>query len=310
MKKYHQLLGEYIEQSGLTITELAKRLKESGLNTDRTYLSRLKNNTTPPASEELNKNIAEITGNDSEELIFLAYLEKSPEKLKSYVENAHQLEMQLDFEIAISFMDDNSFLLGKNKVTEFLEEKGIEGTSTEKLLDLLNKRLNIFEKWQLVNLLTSKTTILSHPLSSIFSSKHYFPINELLNNGNEIPLLKFIYGNRLYMREDYLGGIRAETNYPDYSGLISVVVPDDCLLDYSIKKGAKAIIALTEEFNQEDIFLVSYQDSPGKLRKIQIHHNLLILRPLNSNMEIEIIEKTSAFIIGKLVEVISSKVFK
>ena len=306
MKKYYELLSEYIDKSGLTITELANQLKAKGFTTDRSYISRLKNNSTPPASDELNKAIAEITGNDCDQLIFLAYLDKAPDILNNFVNSAYQLEKELEMEILFSLQDDDSFLRGDNKITKFLMEQNVHSSSGKQVMDLIQKKLTIFEKWQLFNLLADKTTLLDHPLSAEFSTKYYFSIQELVISNKKIPAFKKVYGPGLYMKEDYLG---AEGKIENDKYSIVIEVPDSSLENAGITAGSLAHIELTNEINQKNIFLVSYQDSPAKLRKIQFHNEYLFLRPLNDNFEVEFVEKNSVHIIGKLVEVHTTKTF-
>ncbi|MEH7108230.1 hypothetical protein [Bacillus sp. JJ1764] len=82
--KYSELLSEYIEKSGFSLGELSLRLKNKNLKADRSYLSKLKNGAKPPASDELNRSIAEITGGDPKTLIWAAHLEKIPKDMKDF----------------------------------------------------------------------------------------------------------------------------------------------------------------------------------------------------------------------------------
>lgn len=306
MEKYHVLLKKYIESSGLSLTEIGEKLRERGYQTDKSYLSRLKNNRTLPASEELNKAIAEITGNDPNMLNFAASFERSPEILKEYVEDAYQLEKSLDSEIALSLSEDASFLLGKNKVTDFLKCRGIEYTFEDFDFTYIYN-LPMQDKWELVNLLTSKTVILKHPFIGEFNPLHFSPIKILLAKDKNIPMFRNIYGEGLYLREDYLGYIKDDILTKNTTGLICIELPDNSLLDISVAPGSRAFVHLTTEFDAENIFLVSYQDSPAKFRKIQRYNDLLILKPLNHKMDVEIIESNRANIIGRLIEVKMSK---
>jgi transcriptional regulator with XRE-family HTH domain len=80
--KYSDLLTSYIEKSGLSLGELSSKLSEKGISADRSYISKLKNGAKPPASEELSKALAKITGGDPDRLIWLAYVEKAPTEIK------------------------------------------------------------------------------------------------------------------------------------------------------------------------------------------------------------------------------------
>ncbi|MNL22256.1 Helix-turn-helix domain protein [compost metagenome] len=88
--KYSELLSEYIEKSGLTLGEISTKIQEEkGISIDRSYISMLKNNKTKnPASDEINRALAEVTGGDPGELVMAAYYEKAPEEVKNKIERA------------------------------------------------------------------------------------------------------------------------------------------------------------------------------------------------------------------------------
>ncbi|MNU94238.1 Helix-turn-helix domain protein [compost metagenome] len=82
---YSELLSEYIEKSGLTLGEIATKIQEEqGISIDRSYISMLKNNKTKnPASDEINRALAEVTGGDPESLILAAYYQKAPKEVQN-----------------------------------------------------------------------------------------------------------------------------------------------------------------------------------------------------------------------------------
>lgn len=82
---YADLLKQYIKNSRYKLDEISEFLQEKGLSATKEYLSRLQNGKTSPASDELNRAIAEITGGDPKELITAAYLEKAPEEAKGKI---------------------------------------------------------------------------------------------------------------------------------------------------------------------------------------------------------------------------------
>jgi hypothetical protein len=82
---YSVLLNKYIKESGQSLTVISQQLQHKGISVDRSYLSKLKTGAKPPASQELSKAIAEVTGGDPEALVFAGYFEKAPEELKSTI---------------------------------------------------------------------------------------------------------------------------------------------------------------------------------------------------------------------------------
>ncbi|EJW18155.1 LexA family transcriptional regulator [Paenibacillus alvei] len=80
---YHELLRKYIADSGLRLNVIAEKLKDYNYNVSKSYISQLQNGKTPnPATDELNRALAEITGGDVEKLLFAAIIERAPEEVK------------------------------------------------------------------------------------------------------------------------------------------------------------------------------------------------------------------------------------
>lgn len=93
---YSELLGEYIERSGFTLGEIALKMNEFGIKIDRSYISMLKNNKTKnPASDEINRALAQVTGGDPEQLLYAAYVEKAPEEMKKHLERVGDVDLVL-----------------------------------------------------------------------------------------------------------------------------------------------------------------------------------------------------------------------
>lgn len=86
--KYSELLSRYIEESGLSLGEIAIKLANRNIKVDRSYISKLKNGNKSPASDEVTKALAEVTGGDPEALLLAGYIEKAPEEIKSLLTEA------------------------------------------------------------------------------------------------------------------------------------------------------------------------------------------------------------------------------
>lgn len=76
--RYHTLLEKYISESGLSLRKIACLCNKKGLEINHSYISKLKRNVMPPASDKVNKILAEVLGGDTEALIVAAYREKIP----------------------------------------------------------------------------------------------------------------------------------------------------------------------------------------------------------------------------------------
>lgn len=81
---YANLLRYYIKESRLTLDEISEKLEGFGIKATKPYLSKLQNGKTPPASDKLNKALAEITGGDVQKLMWAAFIEKAPEEIKGF----------------------------------------------------------------------------------------------------------------------------------------------------------------------------------------------------------------------------------
>jgi SOS-response transcriptional repressor LexA len=79
---YKSLLRKYIEKSGLSLSVIETRMKERGLSTNKAYISKLQTGKRPPAGDEINTALAELTGGDPEKLNWYAYVEKAPAIVK------------------------------------------------------------------------------------------------------------------------------------------------------------------------------------------------------------------------------------
>jgi hypothetical protein len=97
---YADLLSSYISKSNMSLTQITDALKEKGYSSHKGYISKLQNGKLPPAGDDLNRALAEVTGGDPQKLIWAAHLEKIPKDMKEFfisfdgsvIENAVELE--------------------------------------------------------------------------------------------------------------------------------------------------------------------------------------------------------------------------
>lgn len=83
MLKYSEMLKEYIRKSGKTLDEISNDLKDYGFNISKGYISQLQNGKTGPASDELNRALAEVTSGNLNDLLISALMEKAPTEIKN-----------------------------------------------------------------------------------------------------------------------------------------------------------------------------------------------------------------------------------
>ena len=86
---YADLLRRYIEDSGMTLDEIAAACKARGLDIHPTYISKLRTGARPaPPNEKISRLLAEVTSGDPELLVKEGLIERAPDALKKYLENA------------------------------------------------------------------------------------------------------------------------------------------------------------------------------------------------------------------------------
>lgn len=76
------MLRKYIENSGLSLSQIEGKMKQNGLSTNKAYISKLQNGVAPPAGEEITRALAEVTGGDPEALLLAGHIEKAPEEVR------------------------------------------------------------------------------------------------------------------------------------------------------------------------------------------------------------------------------------
>jgi transcriptional regulator with XRE-family HTH domain len=140
---YSELLTKYIEKSGLSLGEIALRLKSKGVKVDRSYISKLKTGARDPASEEVNRALAEVIGGDVSELLLAGYIEKAPGKIRDLINGAASIDAMLDkyFDLVIlSWPEPQKFLpdysVGEDK------QKYLSRLTIEQKLKLLESAIS------------------------------------------------------------------------------------------------------------------------------------------------------------------------
>lgn len=119
--RYSDLLSKYIEDSGLSLGEIAIRLSNKGIKIDRSYISKLKNGNKPPASEEITRALAEVTGGDTDALLLAGYIEKAPDEIKPILTEASNTgELFALFGTLVMYVEE---FRSKGKINEELLEK-------------------------------------------------------------------------------------------------------------------------------------------------------------------------------------------
>lgn len=115
---YYELLRKYIKESGLSLSEISVKLEPHGYKVSKGYISQLQNGKTDnPATTELNRALAAVTGGDVEQLLTAALLEKAPEEIKEKIIKLNKLkELKKDLNKALVIEETPAQYIAENLV--------------------------------------------------------------------------------------------------------------------------------------------------------------------------------------------------
>ncbi|WP_338841957.1 helix-turn-helix transcriptional regulator [Paenibacillus glucanolyticus] len=82
---YASFLKKSIDEADLSLGQICRRLKQKGINLDRTTLSKLQNGKMAPAKDPVNIALAEVLGVNAEKLRLAAIKEIIPPDLYSLI---------------------------------------------------------------------------------------------------------------------------------------------------------------------------------------------------------------------------------
>lgn len=323
---YSELVDTYIKKSGLSLAEIAKRMEvEKGIKIDRSYISKLKNDPKYPATEEINRALAEITGGDPDALIMAAYLEKAPDSVKEVfagVKNSNILLNEI-FSFVTKFLAPNP----EKFIKEQREQLLIENQNEEELID---QNLSQFEGSP-EKMFTDWPFDLKIEFMEAFikeaADKTKVPFNELLETmgydldevKNDLINEKGLKTYNPFLRMPILGSIRAgepidrTENVVGY-GLVdadllcggegfSLRVKGDSMTGDRIQDGDIVVVLKQGEVDSNDIAVVAIGEDEATLRRVKLHGDMVMLSSSNPAYEPQLLPAKDVTIFGKVVEV-------
>lgn len=229
---YAQLLSEYIEKSGLSLGEIAQRMNAKGISIDRSYISKLKNGQKPPASEEVSRALAEVTGGDPEKLVLAGYIEKAPKEIQTILRDYLD---KLDFYTAVV-------------ATFFVDPDKSEDEQFKDALDIYKKIQNI-DLEQKIDFVISRfnRVAISHPeFFQEVEEQWGLPkerIEEKFHAIKEKPLNRILVFDPIKGEAYYEWVATQKIRFGHYQ---YVIAPDDSMTGVNIRKGAKVLCYLPE----------------------------------------------------------------
>lgn len=310
MLKYSDLLNQYIEESGLTLGEIAKKVNELGVKVERSYISMLKNNKTKnPASEEVNRALAIATGGDPDRLVFASYIDKAPESMKKTLENINDLDTFLD-----EFIIKSNIKLDETLIKEQMRSLGLSNEEISSITIDTNEILNVmtFEE---------KLELLSVFVEDAIKQKKSFEeyLNELqgINPSLKSNVVPFDSGSMLKI--PLVGKIAAGTpidrieNIEGYTLVdpyilrgkdgFALQVKGDSMTGDRIYDGDLVIVSKQEEVSPSDIAVVVVDNESVTLKRVRREGTQCLLIPSNPTMQPSLVPAEQVKVIGKVVEV-------
>ncbi|OMF01196.1 hypothetical protein BK124_00520 [Paenibacillus amylolyticus] len=336
---YSELLSQYIENSGLTLGDIAAKIQEEkGLKIDRSYISMLKNNKTKnPASDEINIALAEITGGDPKKLVMAAYYEKAPQQIKERLDQINDVEAFIKAHLATMTVFNSDILSDPNYLKDEIDEKTREDlkefpSNAEELREYLDslsfsETLNIFE--DVVNdIIDSNLTLeefakmnhISEEDKIIKSQGKNGVVKYYDKNGNiskeievatpefmKIPMVgKITVGQPIDQIEEAVGYMLVEKNKFKGKEAFALRVQDDSMAGDRIKDGDIVVVQKQNEILPHEIAVVFVNEDFSNfatLRRVKKVGDMCMLIPSNPAMTPELIPCDEVLILGKVVEV-------
>lgn len=308
---YPELIDSYINQSGMSLAEIAERMKnEKGVKVDRTYISKLRKNPKYAASEEINYALAEVTGGDPNRLVWSGLIYGSHP-------NVREILMLIDDEVIIKAMNLMKKHPGYFNMTEEEQEKIEDDPEVRMFWDSLADSIsgNITEvstsivkpNPTLKNEIRKKAEKLSSSNELVTQyNKIHEPAFEpyIADSMIRVPILGCVQAGRpIEMIENIDGYTLVDPNVLRGKEGFALRVKGDSMIGDRIQDGDVVIVAQQEEVHPHEIAVVAINGDHATLKRVKRHGSMCMLIPSNPTMEPQLIPAKDVHIIGKVVEV-------
>ncbi|NOG28502.1 LexA family transcriptional regulator [Lysinibacillus fusiformis] len=254
---YADLLSKYIDESRMSLGEISIQMKEKNHPIDRSYISKLKNGTRPPASEKVNRALAEVLGGDPDKLITAGYIEKAPKEVQELISN-YVDKIDTYTAIVASFFSEPDQLEQVKDIYENLKNLPIE--------DRLDFIINKFNR-----MIVARPDFLEDiGLSTGVPSDS---IEKTIKIYTEKPLSRIEVWDTI-KDEAYHEWIAA--NKIPFGEYIYIIYHDDSMINVMINKGSKVLIKLIETESEESENINNIES--GKLYALVYREEIYIRR--------------------------------
>lgn len=285
---YSELVDSYIIQSGMSLAEIAEKMKEEkGVKVDRTYISKLRKNPKYAASEEINRALAEVTGGDVNRLVWAGLVYASAPSVRNIL-------TLIDEDVVIRAMNIMKKYPGYFNMTDKEQEEFEDDPEVIDFWNALSHSMNKEEPDALDKYIEEQAI------------NEY--VNEVSANYVEslirVPVLGCVQaGHPIEMIESNEGYTLVDPNVLHGKQGFALRVKGDSMIGDRIHDGDVVIVAKQEEIHPHEIAVVAVNGDHATLKRVKRHGDMCMLIPSNPTMEPQLIPAKDVHIIGKVVEV-------
>jgi SOS-response transcriptional repressor LexA len=295
---YAELLTSYIEGSGLSLGEVARRVKDQkGVKIDRSYISKLKNGDANPPSDEISEALADITNGDPIELMWAATIEKAHPLLQKSLTMIDITRMKKIIELEKKYPIPAG--LDEIEVDRYIESIPEYKKAYEEFIEEVDKHNSPEEVFKAVNSFypTSNEQFL-HEASEVYKA------DKLVR----IPVMGTVAaGPNGIALEEYLGTELVEERVVKNDNYFFLRVKGDSMIGDGIHSGDMALIKKTPHIEYGDIAVVIVNGEEGTIKRVYQKDDSLILQSSNPNHPPRVFkgeELNNIIIVGKVKQTI------
>jgi len=317
---YYQLLKQYIEQSGLSHREISRQCKERGTPVSQAYISQIVKGDVPPASDDVNRVLAAVTGGDPDGLIIAAYKEKAPARIRELLDQAENITALIHtyMDTLVDAMADESGCLHplyRKLLTSTLLQNGMEMKDEENFLKhdyqvkMLLKSFDMEAKLKIFTLIIESLlqTNAERDDPSASSPEKHKNKRRRSHSVIRVPVLKRLHAKQPYLKEDRNIVTWMELDscgeYQD-GELFFLIVPDDSMAGSRICHGDKVLVKIQPTVENGEIAVVNLDERNTMLRRIKkVDGDLVLLYPDNPRYQPLVTHNHNVHICGKVIQV-------
>lgn len=249
--KYSEILAGLIEDSGLSLGEIARRAKERGVKLDRSYLSKLKNGEVNPPSDEISNAIAEVLGVDPIKLIWAATIEKSHPSIKK----------------SLMLIDSELMKKGIELEKKYPIPDDIDPIEADKIISNIPEYSQFYDELvQAIEQVAEK------------QSPYMFPAGKMVR----IPVIGVVTaGPNGLAYQDYIGDEIVEEETVKSGKYFYLLVKGDSMIGDGIMDGDLVLIKETPNVENGELAVVIVNGEEGTLKRVYKKDGSIILHSSN-----------------------------